>query len=189
MIVKDNHRVLHRKLLSFFQSPGLYEAEFSRARQSNIGHGRVECRSIVLSDDVPRGFSKSTGFAGVRQLFFLERHVRFKGGKRAGEEYTEVVVGMTSLPRSLASPAHLLSLIRGHWSIESLHYVRDVTFLEDASQVRTGNIPQTMVLFRNAVIGLVRVAGWQNVAAARRYFAANPHEALRLMGSQIHNEQ
>jgi hypothetical protein len=186
MVVKDNHRTLHRKLLSFFQSPGLYEAEFGRASQSNIGHGRVECRSIVVSDDVPRGF---TGFAGVRQLFFLERHVRFKGGKRAGQEYTECVVGMTSLPRSLASPTRLLSLIRGHWSIESLHYVRDVTFLEDASQVRTGNLPQTMVLFRNAVIGLVRAAGWQNVAAARRYFAANPHEALRLMGCQIHNEQ
>ena len=185
MTVKDNHPILHKKILSFFAHPGLYEAEFDRACQSNMGHGRVERRSLVVSDSVPRGF---TGFAGVRQLFYLERHVHFKSGKRAGEAYTEVVVGMTSLPRSLASPARLLSLIRGHWRIESLHWVRDVTFQEDESQVRKGNLPQTMVLFRNAVIGLARVAGWSNVAAARRYFAANPAKALALIGCQIPND-
>lgn len=185
MVVKDNHPILHKKIVGFFEHPGLYEAHFDRARQSNAGHGRGECRAIVVSDDVPRGF---TGFAGVRQLFLLERRVRFKSGKRAGEGYAEVVVGMTSLPRSLASPERLLSLIRGHWMIESVHWVRDMSFGEDASQVRKGNIPQTMAMFRNAVIGLVRAAGWDNIAAARRYFAANPAQALDLMGCQIPND-
>lgn len=51
---------------------------------------------------------------------------------------------------------------RGHWSIENkVHYVRDVTMGEDASQAHVGNTPQAMAALRNALIGLVRRAGWQ----------------------------
>jgi predicted transposase YbfD/YdcC len=48
------------------------------------------------------------------------------------------VYAITSLPFQLARPARLADLLRGHWGIEALHHVRDTTFAEDASQVRTG---------------------------------------------------
>jgi len=60
--------------------------------------------------------------------------------------------------------------------------VRDVTFDEDRSPVRCGNIPQVMAALRNTAIGLIRAAGWTNVAAACRHFAARPWEALALLG-------
>jgi hypothetical protein len=41
-----------------------------------------------------------------------------------------------------ATPAQLGQLIRDHWKIEALHHVRDTTFAEDASQLRTGNAPR-----------------------------------------------
>ncbi|WP_432762330.1 hypothetical protein [Streptomyces sp. NBC_01220] len=58
-----------------------------------------------------------------------------------------------------ATPARLATLIRGHWSVESLHHVRDTTFTEDASQLRTGNAPRAMATWRNLAIGALRLAG------------------------------
>ena len=50
-------------------------------------------------------------------------------------------MGITSLSFAQPSPARLADLLRGHWTIEALQHVRDVTFAEDASQVRTGAAP------------------------------------------------
>ncbi len=78
------------------------------------------------------------------------------------------------------------TLVRGHWTIENrVHYVRDVTMGEDASHVRAGNLPQVMVAFRNAAIAVLRREGYANIAAARRYLAANPKQALQMIGCQI----
>ena len=82
----------------------------------------------------------------------------------------------------------LLALVRGHWYIENQsHWVRDVTFDEDRSQVRCGNIPQVMAALRNTVIGLMRWAGYTNIAAACRRFAAQPALALELIGIELEN--
>jgi hypothetical protein len=63
---------------------------------------------------------------------------------RGGRWRTVTVYAVTSLTAYQASPAHLADYIRGHWTIEALHHVRDVTFGENGSQVRTGNAPRTM---------------------------------------------
>ena len=63
-----------------------------------------------------------------------------------------------------------------------MHWVRDVTFDEDRSQVRTGNAPQVMAAFRNLTSTLVRWAGHTNVAAALRRHAAHVSEAFALVG-------
>ena len=51
---------------------------------------------------------------------------------------TVTVYAVTSFGFAQASPARLADLLRGHWAIEALHHVRDVTFCEDSSQTRTG---------------------------------------------------
>lgn len=61
---------------------------------------------------------------------------------------------MSSRPAGKMNAAQLQSFRRGHWTIESIHYVRDVTFGEDASTVRTGHAPQNLATLRNVVIGL-----------------------------------
>ena len=50
--------------------------------------------------------------------------------------------------------AQLQAFRRGHWGIESVHYVRAVTFGEDASTVRTGYAPQNLAALRNLVVGM-----------------------------------
>src|SRR5262249_46202325 len=103
--------------------------------------------------------------------------------QKTTEERVEVVYGVTSLNPARGTPERLLDLVRGHWQIENTsHWGRDVTFDEDRSQVRCGNIPQVMAALRNTTIGLLRWAGYTNIAAACRRFAAQPDLALTLIG-------
>jgi hypothetical protein len=95
------------------------------------------------------------------------------------------VYAITSLPFQLASPARLADLVRGHWAIEALHHLRDVTFCEDASQVRTGAGPQVMACLRNLVIGVLSQAGPVNLAAALRRHARDPHRPLATLGISL----
>lgn len=86
---------------------------------------------------------------------------------------------VTSLTAAEASPADLLAYVRSHWTIENrVHWVRDVTFGEDASRVRTGNAPRVMATFRNLAISLLRLAGTTNIAAALRYNARDDRRVL-----------
>jgi hypothetical protein len=89
---------------------------------------------------------------------------------------------ITSLPKEEASPRRLLALIRGHWGIDNrVHWVRDVTFDEDRCQVRSGSAPQVMAALRNTVIGLLRLRGEGNIAAAVRSCAWHAERALALV--------
>ncbi|WUV64013.1 ISAs1 family transposase [Streptomyces sp. NBC_01478] len=86
--------------------------------------------------------------------------------------------GVTSLTAEQANPAQPATLIRDHWQIEALHHVRDTTFTEDASQLRTGNAPRAMATWRNLAIGALRPAGATNIAAALRHNARNADRPL-----------
>ena len=90
---------------------------------------------------------------------------------------------ITSAPRALAGASELLHGTRGHWSIENgSHYVRDVTFGEDASRIRKGSGPEVMAAFRNAAIGFLRSTGVANIAAALRRNAARAEELFTKLG-------
>jgi hypothetical protein len=94
-----------------------------------------------------------------------------------------VVYAITSLSFAQARPARLADLLRGNWTIENgLHWVRDVTLAEDASQLRTGTAPQVMACLRNLVIGVLNRAGPVNLAAALRLHSRAPHRPLATLG-------
>ena len=122
---------------------------------------------------------------GSQQVFRVTRRVV---SKRTGVVRDEVVYGVTSLRPSQATAGRVRQLLRQHWHLENRsHWVRDVTFGEDASPVRCGSIPQGMAALRNTVISLLRLAGATNLATARRRYAAPPAEALALLGLSIEN--
>ena len=99
-------------------------------------------------------------------------------------EQRETVFCVTSLSSEKADATRLLTLNRGHWSIENrLHYVRDRTFDEDRSQVRKRAAPHMMASLRNLAIGLLRLAGAStNIAAASRFFMRHTERAMELLG-------
>ncbi|WP_030188413.1 DDE transposase family protein [Streptomyces sp. NRRL S-813] len=81
--------------------------------------------------------------------------VRWRQDLGTGKLTIERVYLITSLPPGAATGAQLASWIRGHWGIENLlHHVRDRTFREDDSKIRTAQLPRTMASLRNLAIGL-----------------------------------
>jgi len=116
-----------------------------------------------------------TGFDGAAQVAQLRRTVVKKGKKTV-----EVVYLITS-DRS-ASPETLAAWVRRHWHIENkLHWVRDVTYQEDKSLVRTGNAPRVMASLRSLAISILRLDGHANIAAANRHHARDPQRTLKLL--------
>ena len=71
---------------------------------------------------------------------------------------------------------------RGHWAIESMHCVRDITFDEDKSRIRTGNGPHIMAILRNLAINLLRSRGVKNIAEKIQQFAWSRSTLLRFLG-------
>ena len=180
MIVKDNQPQLKADIELVFTLPPAGDRQAS-VRTVDLGHGRIETRHLTTSEALV-GYST---WPGLAQVFEVGRHVIIQ---KTGQERIEVVYGVTSLPAERATPARVLDLVRGHWSIENKsHWVRDVTFDEDRSQVRCGSIPQVMAALRNTAIGLLRWAGHTNIAAACRRLAAQPAQALALIGIELEN--
>jgi len=180
MIVKDNQPQLRADIELVFALPPVGDQQ-ETTRTVDIGHGRIEQRNLTTSKALV-GYSD---WPGLAQVFELGRHVITQ---KTTEERVEVVYGVTSLSPERGTPERLLALVRGHWQIENRsHWVRDVTFDEDRSQVRCGSLPQVMAALRNTTIGLLRWAGYSNIAAACRRFAAQPELALTLIGIKLEN--
>jgi predicted transposase YbfD/YdcC len=138
------------------------DAEFEQAStaEDDHGHARTERRTLRTAP------ADDTLFPGARQVFRLRRDA---GGLDGAWTSKEIVFGVTSLPADLAGPEHLNFHERQHWSVENrLHWVRDVTFHEDSSQLRTGTAPRALASFRNLGINTFRLDGRANIAHARR---------------------
>jgi len=144
------------------------------------GHGRIETRRIWLSDEL----ADSLTFPHANVVFRIER-VRTK--LDGSSPTREITYGLTDLPDTGAkAAARLLALVRGHWTIENkLHWVRDVTYDEDRSQVRKGNGPRVMASLRNTAISLLRLAGAKNIASATRWCSRHTDLCPRLLGLAV----
>lgn len=119
-------------------------------------------------------------FPHVGQVFRIERS---RSNVKTGASSVEVAYGVTSLTPERADAKTLLELSRGHWEIENcLHWVRDVVFDEDRSQVRTGSGPRVLASLRNTAISLLHLNGLHNIASSLRKNCFQPELALELAG-------
>ena len=145
------------------------------------GHGRLEQRAIWTSTAI----NDYARFPHIGQVFCIRRTTTdLQGNLLKGRKSTvELVYGVSSLSPQQACAGDLLAYNRGHWQIENrLHYVRDMTYDEDRSQVRRHHRPHAMAALRNIAISLLRLSGARNVAAATRYLGRQPERPLRLLG-------
>jgi predicted transposase YbfD/YdcC len=139
------------------------------------GHGRIEIRTIRT---LPVTAAIAALFPHAAQVFLLERYIYDTGGKPLG---AVAVLGITNLTAAQADPAALLAYVRGHWSIESLHWLRDVVLGEDDSRLSTA--ARAMAALRNLVIGICRLAGITRISRQLRHNSRDPYQRpLVLLG-------
>jgi predicted transposase YbfD/YdcC len=164
LIVKRNQPGLHSQLAAL-PWRGIPVAHQARER----GHGRTERRTLKVT-----AVASGLAFPYAARAIQITRRRTVKGKWSRQTSYA-----VTSLTPTQASHAQLAAIIRGHWGIEDrLHWVRDVDFDEDRSQVRTAAGPRIMASLRNLVITILRLTGAASIAAALRYHARRPSRPL-----------
>ncbi len=137
-------------------------------------HGRHERRTLKLT-----AVTAGIGFPHAALALQITRRSR---PLRGGRWRTETVYAITDLTADQTNPVEVADAARGHWGIENrLHWVRDVSFGEDLSQVRTGHGPAVMATLRNLAISLLRTAGATNIAAACRHLSRHPARVLPMI--------
>lgn len=138
------------------------------------GHGRRERRTLKATTVL----NNYLDWPGVGQVGSVETIV-----DRKGKVTKETRYFITSVPRRVAGADELLRWSRGHWTVENRsHYVRDVSFGEDASRIRKGSGPQVMGALRNLAIGFLRSTGAPNIAEALRRNASQVAKLFARLG-------
>ena len=161
------------KLLARVQALPWAQVPVVHTEPPHRSHGRTETRTLKVVT-APRGI----GFPHARQAIQITRE-RVTG---TGERSAEIIYAICSATFELARPNMIAAWLRDHWGIENaVHWVRDVTFDEDRSTVRTGTAPQVLASLRNTAMNLHRLHGADNIAEACRTTAFSTDRGLSLI--------
>jgi len=175
MVVKDNQPTLAERLVD---QP--WQMNCPDHVEHDRGHGRIEERSLwrrpVPSDD------PLPGFPSAQQMLLITRRRTALDGTLLGKHEVEIAFMITNVPVPMMTARDLAAVVRGHWGIENrAHWVRDVTFDEDRSRIRTGSGPRVMATLRNLAISVHRFAGATNIAEALRACCQRANRAFELL--------
>jgi predicted transposase YbfD/YdcC len=161
--VKGNQQTLLEDLKFFFkdrQKPDCVDHD-------PLEHGRIDNRKIWTTSEL----NSYLDFPHVGQAFVIERH---SVKKKTGKETLDVAYGITSQPPEQATAQDLLTINRGHWTIEnSCHYIIDWNYDEDRSTIRTGHGPANITRLRRFAVGILKSKGVSCVAQKMRQLSWN----------------
>jgi predicted transposase YbfD/YdcC len=152
LYVKGNTPSLQRACFDAVQASGPGRAP--DWTETDRSHGRTVRRSIWVADADGIDFPQVTRVARIR---------RDRYDADGALVSKEIVHAVTSLGQEKASAGDLAGIARGQWGIESVHWVRDTAWDEDANTGYRGNGPQVMATLRNLAISLLYLAGVKEV--------------------------
>ena len=142
-------------------------------REIDRGHGRITTRTIQTLPAPP-----DLPFPHVNRVWLIERYVTDTAGTPTS---AIAALGVTNLTAEQAGPAQLARLVRQHWGIEALHWLRDTVYREDHSRARTGSGPRVMAGLRNLAIGTLHLAGRRDITEATRWAGRVMHRPFQLL--------
>ncbi len=167
LFVKGNQPGVQRAVFDLIQAAGRKAPDHV---EIDYGHGRIIKRSLWVTDAGDLDFPRVTRVARIR---------RDRYDITGALISKEVVHAVTSLDADQASAADLAAIARGQWGIESVHWLRDTAWAEDASTGYAGNGPQVMATFRNIAVSLLYHAG---VTEITRTLQAITRDRTRMLG-------
>lgn len=149
--VKDNQPSLRQAIHEHFEKHLERDFEDLRHRHhqtSDSGHGRLDQRSYVLTP-VPRDFAGKREWPWVKAIGYALRITRHADGRETDEVRYYVLSRYVSSKR-------FGEAVRSHWSMESLHWVLDVTFREDDSRTRERTLGNNLSWLRRFAVTLLK---------------------------------
>jgi predicted transposase YbfD/YdcC len=156
--LKDNQKDLRTDVERLFKARLDIDVEPGHTDVDG-GHGRVETRRCWAIDVAGKGLVDEGRWPGLQSIALVETE-RFvaepesESGPAEGETETERRYLISSLE---ADAEKILEASRQHWQIENgLHWVLDVAFKEDHSQVRAQNAAENLALVRRLVASVVK---------------------------------
>ena len=182
MIIKKNQAALYEYLDMLFTLPAHpadHEVWQTVEPTTEKGHGRLETRRLRCGN----AHIEDVDWPSVQQVVRREcERIVLKTGKRS----CEVTYAMVSMTPAQAGAATIERLWRGHWTIENqTHYVRDVTFGEDAGHAAQGNTAHALAALRNGLLTLFRHAHWRSIPDALAHYGASVARAFALIGLEV----
>jgi len=143
------------------------------------GHGRIETRTYAASSEVDwiaseRSYPGQPGFNTIKTI--VKIHARVEYADRCSFDTRYYI---SSAPRDIE---RLAKGARGHWGVESMHWLLDVEFKDDQSRYRTGHGAKNMAVVRRFALGLVRANKANGSVKTRRKRASwNPDFLLQIL--------
>lgn len=142
------------------------------AREVERGHGRVTTRTIQVAPAPP-----DLPFPHVNQVWLVKRYVTDPTGIHSAV----AALGVTSLTPARAVPERLAGLVRDHWGIEALHWLRDTVYREDDSTAHTRSGPRVMAALRNLAIGALHLLGRRDITEATRWATRSMDRPFKIL--------
>ena len=118
--LKENQLSLSEDVRLFFESAGAEELDTFQTAEKNAG--RIEKRICYKITDI--SCLKEHNCPGLQSIFSIERSIEVRGHFSRETSYY--------ISSRDACAEQLMELAREHWKIESMHWILDVTFSEDA---------------------------------------------------------
>jgi len=149
--VKDNQPKLKAAIESFFQEKierDLEDLQYRVHETRDEAHGRIDERTYYLTK-TPRDFAPAEDWPEVKAIGYAMRWTQHADGQETSEVRYYISTRYMSGKR-------FAEAVRGHWSIESMHWVLDVTFREDDSRTRERTLGNNLSWLRRFAVTLLK---------------------------------
>jgi len=168
LALKGNQPTLEAEVADYFSSAPAEELVIKNA-EIEKGHGRIEMRTYTASSNVDwivseRSYPGEPRFTNIKTL--VKVYSRTEYADRCSFE-TRFYISSAVLDID-----RLASGVRGHWGIESMHWLLDVEFKDDLSRYRSGHGAKNMAIVRRFALGLVRADKSKRSVKTRRKSAS-----------------
>jgi predicted transposase YbfD/YdcC len=151
LALKDNHPTLAEAVTLFLtdaRATGFADIEHAYHETVDGDHGRIETRRYWITSDIEWCGAKAS-WANLQSIGMVEARRAIGDTVQLDTRYF-----LTSLPAHAVRFAHA---VRQHWGVEnSLHWVLEVSFQEDACRIRKEKGAQTFAVLRPIAVNLLR---------------------------------
>lgn len=144
--LKENQASLYHEVEKAFRSNAEGFFGIEKETSEDKGHGRICTRTCRVMSDLSK-LPLASLWPGAGSVIEIKSETIKKGVTTNSTNYY--------IASSKDIPSIMMQNIRDHWKIESMHWMLDVVFKEDASSMNKGNVPANMAIIRRFILNIL----------------------------------